>query len=245
MTTTIEPKIAQVLTTSDYSMFKLIKSNRAVSNKHVQALIASFQDNPQLVATRPIIVNERMEVIDGQHRLLAVEALGWVVHYIVAPGLDIATAQLMNVLQKSWTIMDYVRSYALSGNEDYARFQAYADEYPIAWTPLAVYLSGGRAHNLSRIIRTGSFKIDPDTARVDRDLSCLADFGPFVPEWETYGFALAVWGMFQVPNYNHDRMISQLEARKPDRQPSRLMWLRELERTYNYNKTSTNQLRFF
>lgn len=246
MTETITtPEVAQVLVTSDYSKFRYISSNRPISRKHVQALIISFQDNPKLVSTRPILVNERMEIIDGQHRLQACEALGWPVQYIVAPGLDIATAQLMNVLQKPWIVMDYVRSYALAGNQEYIRFLAYFEEYPIALTPLAVYVTGKNGKFLSRDVRNGTFKLDTDTARVERDLSRLADFGPFIPNWTRYAFALAVWNVLKIEGYDHDRMMLQIENRKPEPQASRIMWLRELERTYNFGKGATNQLRFF
>jgi hypothetical protein len=63
----------------------------------------------------PIIVNERMEVIDGQHRLEASKASGVPVRYIVVPGYGLEEVQRLNASSSNWTKMDYLESYAKMG----------------------------------------------------------------------------------------------------------------------------------
>lgn len=151
-----------VRTTTDYGQFKYIESNRPVSKEHVQRLVTSFEKNPSLIATRPILVNENLEIIDGQHRLQACMFLRIPVHYIVAEGTDIAAAQTMNAIQRNWNIMDYARSYALAGNEHYRTFLNYIDEYPIPATTLMYYLLGKQAKFANREFRMGKFKVQDD-----------------------------------------------------------------------------------
>jgi hypothetical protein len=54
-----------VFKTQDYEMFKPLTGNRNVNILHVKRLIQSFQVQ-HLISV--VIVNERYEVIDGQHR---------------------------------------------------------------------------------------------------------------------------------------------------------------------------------
>ena len=53
--------------TRDYDKFKLLEENRTVSKSHVNKLKIAIGDNPNIMRAQPILVNEDMEVIDGQH----------------------------------------------------------------------------------------------------------------------------------------------------------------------------------
>ena len=66
--------------TSDYSKFSYLVGNRDIVNKHVKDLSGHIDERDLSI---PIIVNENMEVCDGQHRLEAYKVLGLPVHYIV------------------------------------------------------------------------------------------------------------------------------------------------------------------
>ncbi|WP_299997811.1 ParB N-terminal domain-containing protein, partial [uncultured Clostridium sp.] len=59
--------------TKDYLIFKKLEGNRPVVNRRVNKIIASIQNVGYI--TSPLIVNEKMEVIDGQGRLEALEQL--------------------------------------------------------------------------------------------------------------------------------------------------------------------------
>lgn len=238
-------KVYTVQKTTDYKKFRYISSNRSIVKRHVQMLVESFDKNPKLIATRPVLVNDDYEVIDGQHRLQACEALQIPVHYIVAPGLDIATAQLMNALQRPWTILDYANSYSLSGNENYRKFLNYLDEYKLPATVLMIFMHGRQAHKLHRDFRGGLFTISEDRDRIQEQLDMLESFGNVFAHWKDYDFAMAAWTIFQIPEYNHKRMLSQMKEQTLTRQPSRKDYLRSMEAIYNRNVLTTKQTRFF
>ena len=75
--------ITKVLYEKNYTKFTLLDDNRDINDVHVEALAKSMKKSGQLM---PIIVNENLEVLDGQHRLKACELLGLPVAYVVNIG---------------------------------------------------------------------------------------------------------------------------------------------------------------
>lgn len=116
--------------TKDYLIFKKLEGNRPVVNRRVNKIIASIQNVGYI--TSPLIVNEKMEVIDGQGRLEALEQLKMPVEYIVHPGIGINECIAMNINQGNWSLKDYIESYATRGNKSYQRLEQLIKEYPLA-----------------------------------------------------------------------------------------------------------------
>jgi hypothetical protein len=231
--------------TTDYNQFKYIKSNRSVKKRHVQRLINSFKTNPKLVITRPVLVNEKMQIIDGQHRVQACEFLKLPVYFIIAPDLNIGTAQLLNVLQEPWSVMDYARSYAMEGNENYQKFLDLVEEHHLPAMVAMVFLHGRRAHKLSRDFRSGNFKLNEDMGQTNQRLDWLEEFAELFPHAHDYTFAMAAWNTFQIEGYSQKRMLSNMKEQPLQRQATRVDYLRAMEAIYNRNVTIPKQTRFF
>lgn len=119
-----------VKTTKDYSIFKKLEGNRPVANRRINKIIASIQNVGYI--TSPLIVNEKMEVIDGQGRLEALKQLGLPVEYIVHPGIGINECIAMNINQGNWSLKDYIESYSVRGNKSYQRLEQLIKDYPLA-----------------------------------------------------------------------------------------------------------------
>lgn len=115
----------EILETTDYGMFKPLLGNR--DRKSESKIIDSIQRVGYIIS--PLIVNEKMEVIDGQNRLAALESLGLPVHYIVEPGLGIEACRQLNIGQTNWTTEDYVYSYAEIGDPNYRRLASLLMEF--------------------------------------------------------------------------------------------------------------------
>lgn len=146
--------------TLDYRQFKLMGGNREVDYNHVKRLKEEMQVDPDLLSSEPILVNENMYVVDGQHRLKAAEELGLPVWYTIRKGATVDMARRMNVTQKRWQLMDFAKSYAEGGNMDYVTFMRTANQYSnIAPGIVMKYLLGGQKHQSSTDFRRGNFKI--------------------------------------------------------------------------------------
>lgn len=70
----------QVHTTKNYYLFKTINGNRDINQLHLTRLSESFKKRHLITI---IIVNERFEIIDGQHRFLVSKDLNLPVYYTI------------------------------------------------------------------------------------------------------------------------------------------------------------------
>lgn len=98
----------------DLAIFKTITGNRLLDERNIKLLMGSIKENGYCGA--PIVVNERYEIIDGQHRVEACKRLGITrVPFIIIPGASLKNAIVQNTMQKKWTANDYVESLAEIG----------------------------------------------------------------------------------------------------------------------------------
>ena len=108
-----------VYTTRDYSIFKRLVGNRDIPESRISKIVDSIQKIGWI--HNPIVVNEKMEVIDGQGRLTALQRLKMPVEYIIAPGAGTKECVYMNMNMVNWKLPDFIKSYAEQGNENYQR----------------------------------------------------------------------------------------------------------------------------
>ncbi len=237
--------------TSNYSLFNYIESNRTVSKPHVQHLIRSMGENPQLMATRPILVNENMEIIDGQHRLQAAMTLRVPVYYTVAKGTNVESAQLMNALQRGWSLTDYARSHALNTadpvkQKTYRTFLQLHEEYSVPVTLLIAICEQKKRHSQNKSFKQGALTIkNEEVTRAWLDM--LVDFRDIVGRaiFSRSTFQNAVFYIFQNEKYDHERMIQKLKEKRLEPQLTRVDYMRKLEEIYNDKLSDEKRVRFF
>lgn len=240
-----------VQVTTNYSLFKYIESNRTVNKSHVQHLISSFEANPELVKTRPILVNESMEVIDGQHRLQACMTLHIPVYYMVASGTNVESAQLMNALQRGWSVIDFARSFALNRNNAdrakvYKTFLQLYEEYRFPVTLLIMFCEQRKRTNYTASFKRGEFFIkDEELTRAQ--LNMVEEIMEVVPRdiKNKYTFSHALFTILRHPDYDHERMLKKLRSKQITPQFEMTSYLRELEKIYNDGYGEENRVRFF
>ena len=106
--------VAVVFETVDYEKFNHSKFNRKVHLSKKQ--IENFE-NFGIIS--PIIVNEHMTIIDGQHRLAAAAFLKIPIRYIMLSGKTVSDIVAINSVSNNWVTRDFLEAYAEDGNEDY------------------------------------------------------------------------------------------------------------------------------
>lgn len=116
-----------VYTTRDYSIFKRLVGNRDIPESRISKIVDSIQKIGWI--HNPIVVNENMEVIDGQGRLIALQRLKMSVEYIIAPGAGTKECVYMNMNMVNWKLPDFIKSYAEQGNENYQRLLKLMSKY--------------------------------------------------------------------------------------------------------------------
>ena len=116
-----------VYVTKDYSIFKRLVGNRDIPETRISKIVESIQTIGWI--HNPIIVNEKMEVIDGQGRLTALQRLKMPVEYIVTEGAGNKECIYMNMNMVNWKLPDFIKSYAEQGNENYQRLLGLMEKY--------------------------------------------------------------------------------------------------------------------
>lgn len=238
------PKILQ---TTDYSQFKFILANRDQARGHIENLKKGFEERGNLTQVQPLLVNENMEVIDGQHRLIAARELGIPVYYTVYPGLRIGDARSLNILHRSWTTDDYARSYAAAGDTNYQRYLNLLENFGFNHS-ITLHAIKGAERSIFKLFREGEFTMtNEEENSAKTKLEALQRTEELVPFAHQIYFAEAYLDVLDVPGFDERQMLRKLAAH-----PARLQRLgsvddykRMLEEIYNLNVTITNRLRLF
>ena len=200
---------AQVYEERDYSKFKRLENNRDVTEARKEKLKASISSGEVL---NPIIVNEKMEIIDGQGRYEAKKELGLPIQYIISKGTGIEECQKMNKYNTKWSIVDYIYSYARAGNPNYIKFAKACEQIkcpPSKTATFANILGGG---NMTERMENGTLLFDD--VLYEQTLENHRKFQDILEALLYQGrvnqtFILAANILFENPEYQHKKMIEQ------------------------------------
>jgi hypothetical protein len=114
-------EVNKVYATNDLTIFKQVAGNRVPNPQHIKKLKASIIEYGMLC--NPILVNENMQVIDGQHRLYAAKEAKSSIYYVILKGYSLSQVHALNLNQKNWTKKDFMDGYADMGIESYGKLR--------------------------------------------------------------------------------------------------------------------------
>lgn len=118
--------IGFIYETSNYEMFKKLQGNRDVEK--IGSLKTSMKKNGFMNC--PILINEKNEITDGQHRFESAKELGIPVKFTVQQEMGLNETIQLNTGQKNWKVEDYIHSYAANGNVNYKRIEQLLQMFP-------------------------------------------------------------------------------------------------------------------
>lgn len=119
----------QIRKTSNLAIFKRMAGNRPISESRIKALEDKVKSYGWLIENFPILTNERLEVVDGQHRLEYARRKGLPVSYTIRAGLSEAAPANLNNTNTAWTLRDYIQHYAELGYPAYVAMKALLDRW--------------------------------------------------------------------------------------------------------------------
>lgn len=147
----------KVIKTTNYDQFKGVVGNRKVIKNHVVNLTKAVARKNMLPAN-PIIVNGKMEVIDGQHRLEVARANKLPIYYVVVDDAKLVDVQQLNAYVRPWRGIDYLESYASVGLAAYVTLKEFMQEYNLPFSTALEVLGGIRQTGWTQFKR-GEFKV--------------------------------------------------------------------------------------
>lgn len=207
---TMNLPINEVYKTDDLEMFKFTKFNRNVlfTDEMLEQAKEGF--------VSPIIVNEYMVVIDGQHRLEHAKKAGVPIEYIVKPGLNEHDIVRMNTTQRKWNMLNYIESYANQGSEEYVSLLNLLNKkYAGTTVVISVARNQTTSTDVNKLIKSGNFEF----INFEETLNFLKYYEKFRKETDTPKRtkpALAMYSLFRIEGFDGDRLIRKVLQKKFD-----------------------------
>jgi hypothetical protein len=237
----------QVHTTKDYSLFKTLNGNRDVNHLHLSRLKESMKKKH---LTTIIMVNEKFEIIDGQHRFLISQELNLPVNYIISKNYGLEEVQILNANMKNWQTTDYVNGYCDLGYKDYIIYRDFVADYgfqnQVAMLLLSdEHSSGNQENNLATRFKEGAFKIK-NLQNAKRTAEKIMMIEPYYKGYLRRSFILALHGMFKNENFEFTEFIAKLKQQPTTLQDctSTSQYKSLIEEIYNYRRREKVNLRF-
>ena len=241
----------QIQKTKDYSIFKHVAFNRERNKRHIQA-IKTIISKENLLHLHPILVNEKMEVVDGQHRLEAAKDLGLEVFYI-QDKISYEHILNSNLFQKKLVLEDVVKFYALKDNiPSYVEFQEYINLLDLSPKAIIGLLFGTVSRPMIDFIKSGKFSMPQNTEIVEKLIFAFSKFKDFVKEkritpfamFSSSNFTVALRNLVLMGQYDERIFFNKLEQRWFDLKPqlNSKEWTRQLISIYNWKNHNPLEL---
>lgn len=228
--------------TNDYSQFNQLDGNRELNIMHRNRLIKSIKHNPLFML---IWVNEKYEVIDGQHRLSIAKELDIPIHYIVINGYGLREVQILNSNVKNWNAEDYLKGYCDLGYKDYITFRKFKNDYDFNITACYNLLGSGGNGDSIKAFHSGDFKV------VDYFKSCdyankINKLKPLYDGYKRLSFVIAMVQLMKNENFNYNEFYSKLSQQRHKMYDcnTEAQYRELIEEIYNYKRRVKVNLKY-
>jgi len=255
-------EVNKVYKTNDLSIFKQIDGNRIPNLQHVKRLAGSIRVYG--MKCNPILVNEKMEVIDGQHRLMAAKEAESFVYYIIVPGYSLNEVHIVNLNQKNWNISDYLEGYANIGIESYIILRDfYNNNKDFNLTTCIAFCQNTATsysrRNTSQIRKTNYGKLDGSAQIFEQgtwrnnDINIANDWAfkirsihQYFDYYNSTTFVSVMITLFLNKNFNFHQFINklQLQPMALKQQKTTEQYITQIENIYNYKSRNKVSLKY-
>lgn len=201
--------------TKDYHLFKFREDNRdRIDQNHVKRISESIKTR-NLLELRPISVNAKMEVIDGQHRLLAAKELGVEIYYNVEKSLKSEDIILMNIA-KVWNTYDYLNYYCKNGNQEYIKLYGFMKANNIT-LKIALSLTMAPQHDAHHKFKLGEY-VFPEEGVATKEIDLCWDIINYIKRMNGFSsytassrFWKALTKLVRHHNFSQEKFRNNLE----------------------------------
>lgn len=235
----------QVHTTKDYFLFKSIEGNRNKNLMHINRLKESITNNYLFTI---ITINEKYEIIDGQHRFEVIKELNLPLNYIICEGYGLNEVHILNENAKNWNSDDYLEAYCNLNYPHYLNYALFKTRYKLGHKLCMAMLSDNSSNACTSQIKEfyrGSFVIKNFKKACD-----LADkidiLAQYYEGYRRSSFVFAMLKLFKNENFEFTELLQKLK-----KQPTALVdcansqqYICLIEEIYNYRRRLKINLRY-
>ena len=197
-----------IMVTENYDMFKKIGGNRKINKANYAKIVTSMKEEQLII---PIVVNERYEIIDGQHRYTACKDLGKPIYFYMVRGYGLEQVKRANIASSNWKKENYLDMFVAEGNETYKEFEEIKERYDLNISNLLKIFAIVQEKQSARVgyeFENGTFTLD-GKMEVLRFLTALEDFN-FFKFYKSNNFLIAFTRLYFKSEYDHDKMKTKL-----------------------------------
>jgi len=225
-----------------YDRFSFFNTNRAINFSHVKKIMHSIQVHGLL---EEITCNENYEIIDGQHRFIALKNLNLPILAKLRKGATADNIIPSNIVRRGWTIMDYINYYSQKGYEHYNLLENVIQENKdvnLGTSSIIEIYYKEDTHYEVKKLRSGNYKIDVDQGNYIRNI--VLDVGSYVPIYGNNAkFVRPINRLIRKnPGISINRLKSQLKKHKVHIYPNEQDTMRGLIDIYNRRLTEKNRI---
>lgn len=189
---------------------KFDEKNRRVSDHHVARLKNSIA-RKNLLYLKPILVNTKGIIIDGQHRVKAAMELELQSIPCLIVNATVDDAAMLNQHSKNWNSVNFAEYWAAQGKKDYITFIKFLDDTHLKSSTAIQILAKGETYHISNF-KAGTFRVG-NVAKAYEFTELLNDFRESLPTRHTMKsylakpFVMALWLFTKTQGYDHKRMM--------------------------------------
>lgn len=198
----IMEEMKKIYKTKNYEKFKFMVGNRPINSAHTAKLIESIKGK---YLFNPIIINEKWEIIDGQHRFEAIKQLNLPLYFFINEGYSYDEVVILNENQKNWGHMDFLLHYVSIGNKEYIEVKKIMEKYKITLTATLAFLQAGNS-KATEEFKYGQFKIN-EIEKI-KAIESIRKYNKIKGFWEfsgSYSFVRAFTNLLEFEDFNFER----------------------------------------
>ncbi len=200
--------------TKDYDKFIFRDDNRErIDQAHVNRLAECIKSK-NMLDLRPLIVNDKMEIIDGQHRLLAAKILGVEVYYQIEKKLTAQDIIKLNI-SKAWTLGDYLNFYCQHQYDEYLKLKNFMSKHNLN-LKVALNITMGTAKLGYHDFKMGEYTFDEENLDVELDacwdtVRYIKKMNGHSPYTSSSRFWKALLKLIRHPNFDKDKWYNNMQ----------------------------------
>lgn len=200
-------------------MFKFDPLNRAIKPHKVKTLKESIsRTNGNLQA---VLIDQKGNIIDGQHRYVACKALSLPVKYTIADnGYKSSDMLELNNNGSGWLASDYASYHAKQGNPNYEIFLKYKAQFPELKDGILCCILENKytlkdtqtGSMTKRGFQEGTFTVMFES-KAKTLFSHLREISTFYKGWNRRAFVYALIHLSNCKDFNWDKFMAKLQIR--------------------------------
>lgn len=238
-------QVNSVFQTKDYGMFKFREDNRVLNQNHIKKLSDKMK-NVGWIQGSYAVVNEKGEVIDGQHRIKAAMIANVPVNYTVEKKASFDTIRGLNQNQKNWSMYDHIHGYVTENNPHYIRLNNFMERHPdFRITECLMFLQNNALPVDKHIFETGKWE-SKNVTKADEWASNIESLKPYFEK----GFNKSIFVRAMVkllskkPEFKFDEFLHKVKLR-----PGMIhlcgsveLYIEMIEELYNHHRRAQDKL---